>query len=63
MGTHIKCGAETIISRNYSFAVEFTRYLGNPKRVKSEDKKSETFMSVNSFEITMGINYNIDFKI
>ncbi len=63
MGTHIKCGAETIISRNYSFAFEFTRYFGNPKRVKSEDKKSETFMSVNSFEITIGINYNIDFKI
>ncbi len=63
MGTHIKCGAESIISRNYSIAFEFTRYYGNPKKVKSEDKGSETFLNVNSFEITAGINYNIDFKI
>jgi len=60
-GTHIKCGGETLIDRNYSFAMEFTRYLGNPAKIKSEDENSEIFMGVNSFEITAGINYNIDF--
>ena len=62
-GTHLKCGAETIIDRNYSFVVEFTRYFGNPAKIESEDENSEIFLSVNSFEITAGINYNMDFKI
>jgi hypothetical protein len=62
-GTHVKCGAETLMERNYSFAVEFTRYFGNPTKIKSEDEISEIFISVDSFEITAGINYNIDFKI
>ena len=62
-GTHIKCGAETLIERNYSFAVEFTRYFGNPTKVKSEDENSEISLSVNSFEISIGVNYNIDLKI
>jgi hypothetical protein len=43
--------------------VEFTRYFGNPTKIESEDENSEIFMSVNSFEITAGINYNIDLKI
>jgi len=62
-GTHVKCGAETLIERNYSFAVEFTRYFGNPTKVKSEDENSEISLSVNSFEISIGVNYNIDLKI
>ena len=62
-GTHLKCGAETLISRNYSFAIEFTQYFGNPKKITSEDGYSEILMSLNSFEITAGINYNLDFKI
>jgi len=63
LGTHLKCGAEILIERNYTFALEFTKYFGNPKKVESEDKDSEIFMSVNSFDITAGINYNMDFKI
>ena len=62
-GTHLKFGAETLLDRNYSFAVEFTKYSGNTKRVTSEDENSEVMMGINAFEITMGINYNIDFKI
>ncbi|HPS87801.1 MAG TPA: hypothetical protein PLY36_13710 [Spirochaetota bacterium] len=62
-GTHLKCGAETLIDRNYSFVMELTRYFGNPAKIKSENENSEIFMSVNSFEITAGINYNLDFKI
>lgn len=62
-GTHIKCGAETLISRNYTFAVEFTRYFGNPSKVKSEDEDSEIYMGLDSFEITAGVNYNLDFRI
>lgn len=61
-GTHIMFGAETLLDRNYSFAVEFTKYFGNPKRIQDEDENSEIFMSINSFEITAGINYNLDFK-
>jgi hypothetical protein len=62
-GSHIKTGAETLVSRNYSFSLEFTKYFSNTKRVKSEDKNAEAFLGVNSFEITAGMNYNIDFKI
>ncbi len=61
-GTHLLCGAETVLSRNYSFAVEIIKYFGNPVKIQSEDKNSEMYMSINSFEITAGINYNIDFK-
>ncbi len=62
-GTHLKFGAETLLDRNYSFAVEFTKYYGNTKKVQSEDENSEIMMGMNAFEITAGINYNIDFKI
>lgn len=62
-GTHLKFGAETLLDRNYSFAVEFTKYYGNTKKVESEDGNSEIMMGMNAFEITAGINYNIDFKI
>jgi len=62
-GKHLKFGADALISRNYSFEMEFTKYFGNNKRVQSEDKNSQTLMSVNSFEITAGINYCVDFKI
>jgi len=62
-GTQLKFGAETLIYRNYSFALEITRYFGNHKRIDSEDENASVLMSVNSFEITAGINYNIDFQI
>ncbi|PKL18312.1 MAG: hypothetical protein CVV49_06930 [Spirochaetae bacterium HGW-Spirochaetae-5] len=62
-GTHLKFGAETLLDRNYSFAVEFTKYYGNTKKVQSEDENSEVMMGMNAFEITAGINYSIDFKI
>ena len=62
-GTHVMCGAETVLSRNYSFTIEFTKFFGNPSKVQSEDENSEMYMSINSFEITAGINYNINFKI
>ncbi len=62
-GTHLKFGAEALIDRNYSFCVEITKFSGNAKRVKSEDENSEIMMSMNTFEITAGLNYNIDFKI
>lgn len=61
-GKHFKFGAEAQVSRNYSFAMEFTKYLGNSKKVKSEDQNSEILMSINSFEITAGVNYNVDLK-
>jgi hypothetical protein len=62
-GTQLKFGAETLIDRNYSFAFEVTRYFGNHKRIESEDGNASALMSVNSFEITAGINYNMDLKI
>jgi hypothetical protein len=62
-GTHLKFGGETLLDRNYSFAVEFTKYYGNTKKVQSEDENSEVMMGMNAFEITAGINYSIDFKI
>lgn len=60
-GVHFKLGAEVVVSRNYSFTIEATRYFGNFKRVTSEDKLSDTFIGVNSFEIAAGINYILNF--
>jgi len=62
-GTHLKFGAESLLTRNYCFAMEFTKYFGTTKKVKSEDGNSTVPISVNSFEITAGITYNLDFKI
>ena len=62
-GKHLNFGADALISRNYSFSMEFTKYFGNDKKVVSEDENSVTRLTVNSFEITAGAKYNIDFKI
>lgn len=62
-GKHLNFGAEALVSRNYSFAMEFTKYFGNNKKVISEDENSAIWISVNSFEVTAGVKYNIDFKI
>ncbi len=59
-GSHLKCGGDIRLSRNYSFAMEFTQYFGNTKKVENEEKNSKILLGVNSFEITAGINYNID---
>ncbi len=61
-GKHISFGAEAVVSRNYSFSMEFTGYYGNNKKVVSEDKNRAAWMNVNSFEVTAGVKYNLYIK-
>jgi len=58
-GFHFKLGAEAILSRNYSISFEYIRYLSKELKVKSDSETSEIYMGLNSFEIGIGINYNI----
>lgn len=59
-GYHAKFGAETILSRNYSLVLEYTRYMGKNRIVESDNGNSSIYMGLNTFEIAAGINYTID---
>ncbi|HPD78625.1 MAG TPA: hypothetical protein PKX79_11215 [Spirochaetota bacterium] len=59
-GFHFKIGAETTLSRNYSISFEYIKYMSKNFTVKSDNGNSEIYMGLNSFEIGVGINYNVN---
>jgi len=60
LGFHVKAGGEVLLSRNYTFLFEVTRFFGKESKVDSEEDNARFPMRLNTFQFTAGINYTVD---
>ena len=60
LGFHVKAGGEVLLSRNYTFLFEVTRFFGKESKVDSEEDNARFPLRLNTFQFTAGINYTVD---